>query len=65
MRSCQFIHGLSFWSIKFSFFLGVKVKCQCGVRGTSFPKRPQVDGRLLTHAKLEIMIDLWEDKHCE
>ncbi len=29
------------------------------------PKRPQVDGRLLTHAKLEMMIDLWEDKHWE
>jgi hypothetical protein len=61
----KFIHGLSFGGIKFSCFPRFRVKCQSGVKGISTYIKTSSDGRLWTLAKLEMMIDLWQDIHWE
>jgi hypothetical protein len=42
---------------------GLKLNVNVGFRLPQLPKRFQVEIRLWTHVKLDMMINLWEDKH--
>ncbi len=59
----KFIHGLSFGGISSPSSQGLGLSVNVGLGVPQLLERPYIDRRLWMHAKLEMMIDLWQDKH--
>ncbi len=57
--------GYFFGGLDFPSSQGLGLIVNVGLGVPQFSERSQVDKRPWTHAKLEMIIDLWEDKHWE